>query len=225
VSIGTIEARELCRVFAASEARLLHAVDRVSLTIPAGSFVLVSGPSGSGKTTLLMLLGALDRPTSGQLWVDGQELTRCSEAERSRYRRRVGFVFQDFALLPRLSVRDNVTYPLIPRGIAWSRRQALATDWLTRFGLAERLDQVPEQLSGGERQRVAIARALAGEPALLLADEPTSNLDPAARQRVVEQFRTWHTPDRTIIVATHDAEWQSLATMHVHLEHGTLAGR
>src|SRR5262249_37539074 len=156
----------------------LRALDEVTLGIERGSLTVISGPSGSGKTTLLALLGALERPTRGGVLFEGQELGACSDVALARIRRRMGFIFQDFSLIPNLSAGENIAAPLIPRGIVRAERWRRAEELLARFGLRDRLAARAGELSGGEQQRVAIARALAGQPEVLLGDEPTSNLDP-----------------------------------------------
>ena len=160
--------------------------------------------AGSGKTTLLALLGALDRPTRGVIYFDGRDLGRLSEAERTRVRRRMGFIFQGFSLVARLPAWENVTYPLIPRGVLRSERRRRAVELMVRLGLGDRLAARPEELSGGEQQRVAVARALAGEPEVLIADEPTSHLDPQAADQVIALLRELHARGVTILAATHD---------------------
>ena len=194
----------------------------VSLAIAQGSFCVLTGPSGSGKTTLLALLAALDRPTAGQVLVDGRDLAACSDVELARVRRRMGFVFQSFALIPRLPVWQNVTYPLIPRGISWPARFEVARSLLSRFGLADKLSNGPEELSAGEQQRVAVARALAGQPEILVADEPTSNLDRATAGTLTALLREFHLSGKTVLVSTHDSELVSLATTVCKLEAGRL---
>jgi putative ABC transport system ATP-binding protein len=198
------------------------AIEDVSLEVPAGAFALFTGPSGSGKTTLLALLGGLERPTQGQALLFGRDLARCSGTELARLRRRLGFVFQDFALIRGLPVWENVTYPLVPRGVSRRARYVLAQDWLSRLGLGELLVRRPTELSGGEQQRVAIARALAGGPEVVLADEPTSNLDEGAASTVAELLRATHAEGKTIILATHDTRLAALATHVYALEGGRL---
>src|SRR5262245_23899353 len=165
-----VETKNLCKTYRASSSAEVRAVADVTLSVESGSFTLLTGPSGSGKTTLLTLLGCLERPTSGQISFAGRDITHASEAELSRLRRRVGFVFQDFALIPGLPVWENATYHLIPRGVQRRERQRLAAELLGRLGLSERLLSLPRELSGGEQQRVGLARALAGNPEVLLAD-------------------------------------------------------
>jgi putative ABC transport system ATP-binding protein len=190
----------------------VRALDGVSLGIEHGSLTLVSGPSGSGKTTLLALLGALERPTRGQVLFEGKDLGECSDAELARVRRRFGFIFQDFALIPNLSALENITYPLIPRGVPAAERCLRARELLARFGMEGRLASRAGALSGGEQQRVAIARALAGGPEVVLADEPTSNLDAETSELLFELFRELHTQGKTVIVASHDPRVVGLAT-------------
>ena len=168
--------------FARGEVR---AVDDVSLSIEQGTLTVLTGPSGSGKTTLLSLIGAIDRPSQGELHFDSRNLAECSDVELARVRRRIGFVFQDFALLPRLSVVECITYSLLPCGVPRATRNEQADELLERLGIAHCRDVPAGQLSGGERQRVAIARALIVNPKLFLADEPTSNLDEESEQTLV----------------------------------------
>jgi putative ABC transport system ATP-binding protein len=215
-----IRTERLCKVYRGPGTDVVRAVDDVSLTIGAGRFAVLTGPSGSGKTTLLSLLGGLSRPSSGSILLEGCELNACSDVELARVRRRIGFVFQNFSLLPRLPVWENVTYPLIPRGIPPAARIEIARKTLQRLGLLHKLDNRPEQLSGGEQQRVAVARALAGEPRILVADEPTSNLDPGAAAELAAIFREIHAAGVTLILSTHCAELLTLATDVFRLDHG-----
>ncbi len=163
----------LCKHYRPGPKSLVRALDDVSLGIDSGSFVLLTGASGSGKTTLLAVLGALERPTQGQVFFDDRDLSNLSGMELARVRRRFGFVFQNFSLIPGLPVWENITYPLIPRGIPSRRRLEIARACLGDLGLEDRLSAWPKELSGGEQQRVAFARALGGRPEVLLADEPT----------------------------------------------------
>jgi putative ABC transport system ATP-binding protein len=196
----------------------------ISLTVARGSFTLLSGPSGSGKSTLLAILGSLERPTSGQLFFDGRDLSGSSDVELGRCRRRMGFVFQDFALIPGLPVWENITYPLIPRGVSRSERHRLAHELLTRFGLSEKMPSRPRELSGGEQQRVAIARALAAKPELLLADEPTSNLDDTAAAAVIDLLKQAHVEGKTVVASSHDPRLAALSTHVFTLAGGRLTG-
>jgi putative ABC transport system ATP-binding protein len=217
-----IETQQVCRFFRAGTRDEIRAVEDVSLSIPGGEFVVLSGRSGSGKTTLLALLGALARPTSGKVLFEGRDLSGKSDVELARVRRGLGFVFQNFSLLPRLAVWENVTYGLVPRGVSRSHRYELARQGLERFGLGGRMGERPESLSGGEQQRVAVARALVSQPPVLLADEPTSNLDQRAGEDLIAILRELHAAGQTLIVATHDPALAALATRAFHIDRGRL---
>jgi putative ABC transport system ATP-binding protein len=217
-----LEARAVGKVYRAGSRAEVRALDDVSLAVPAGSWVAATGPSGSGKTTLLALLGALDWPSRGEVLFRGRSLAGCSGHELGRVRRRLGFVFQNAGLIPGLPAWENVAYPLVPRGVSRAERRARAEALLTRLGLIERLTALPEELSGGEQQRVAVARALAGEPEVLLADEPTSNLDPAAAEGLVALLREVHARGTTVFVASHDPRLVAVATRVYELVGGRL---
>jgi ABC-type lipoprotein export system ATPase subunit len=217
-----LEARQLCKFFRAGSTAEVRAVQDVSLDVPAGSFTLLTGPSGSGKSTLLALLGGLERPTRGQVLFAGRDLGACSDVELARLRRRLGFVFQDFGLIPGLPAWENVTYPLIPRGVGRAERYRLARELLARFSLADKLASRPRELSGGEQQRVAVARALAGGPEVVLADEPTSNLDAEAGRAVIALLQQAHGDGKTVVASSHDPRLADLATGVYELEGGRL---
>lgn len=217
-----IEAHALCKYYRPGGSAEVRAVDDVSLQVPGGAFLAVSGPSGSGKTTLLALLGALERPTRGGISFADKDLARCSDVELARVRRRLGFVFQDFALIGNLTAEENITYPLIPRGLTRSERQRRARLHLARFGLESKLTTRAGELSGGEQQRVALARALAGEPDVLFADEPTSNLDAETSMSLLTVFQELHARGTTLIVASHDPRVVALATAVATIERGRL---
>jgi putative ABC transport system ATP-binding protein len=217
-----IHAEHLCKTFRGNGTDPVRAVDDVTLTIAAGRFAVVTGPSGSGKTTLLALLGALSRPSSGSIALDGRVLSRCSDVELARVRRRIGFVFQNLSLVPRLPVWENVTYPLIPRGILPAARRTAAHQALARLALEHKFHDPPERLSGGEQQRVAVARALACEPRILVADEPTSQLDQRTAADLASIFRDVHATGVTLVVSTHCPELLDLATDVYRLNQGRL---
>lgn len=202
--------------------RTVPALKGIDLSIRAGEFVALVGPSGSGKSTLLNLLGGLDHPTAGELWVDGVPLHTAGEKERTHHRRqRVGFIFQSFNLLPRLTALENVAVPLTLAGVGKAEREARAKDLLERVGLGHRLHHYPTELSGGEQQRTAVARALVHNPALILADEPTGNLDSATGAEVMALLQTLNAEQGiTLVVVTHDADVAAYADRIVRLRDG-----
>jgi putative ABC transport system ATP-binding protein len=185
--------------------RPVHALRGIDLTVPDGDYVAVMGPSGSGKSTLLNILGCLDHPTAGSYRLDGREVARLGEAELSQVRRhKIGFVFQSFHLVPRLTAAGNVELPMVFAGVPRGERARRVGGALAAVGLAERAEHRPDQLSGGERQRVAIARAVVMGPAILLADEPTGNLDTASGDEVIGLLERMNADGLTLIVVTHD---------------------
>jgi putative ABC transport system ATP-binding protein len=206
VDFPVVEAHELTKVYRMDGVEV-RALDGVDITVGHGDSLAIMGPSGSGKSTLLGLLGGLDRPTSGSLAFEGRDVTRLSDDELARLRNQViGFVFQNFQLLPRTSALGNVGLPLVYRGLNRAERRRRATEALEGVGLGHRLQHRPSQLSGGEQQRVAIARALAAEPAMLLADEPTGNLDSRSGDEVLELLaRLRAERGVAVVVVTHDA--------------------
>jgi len=216
------QTHHLCKHFRPGTDSIVRALDDISLQIDVGSFVLLRGSSGSGKTTLLALLGALERPTQGQVLFDGRNFGELSGVALARVRRRFGFVFQNFSLISGLPVWENITYPLIPRGLSSGRRFEIARRLLEQVGLLDRIIARPRELSGGEQQRVAFARALAGEPEVLLADEPTSNLDPDSAKDLIELLRKSHAQGMTVILASHDPQAAPCATQVFELESGRL---
>jgi ABC-type lipoprotein export system ATPase subunit len=201
------------------------AVDGVSLQIAAGELVALHGPSGSGKTTLLLLIAALLKPERGAIRYDGRDLASFSDNQASDYLMRdVGFIYQSFHLMPRVSALENASIKLLLGGVGMREAQACARPWLQRVGLGERLERTPGELSGGERQRVAIARALASEPKLILADEPTGNLDSARSRQIVELLSSIaHERGAAVLLVTHDSEAAALADRRLSLRDGKLS--
>ena len=202
---------------------VVEALDGVSLSLDPGSFTAVMGPSGSGKSTLLNLIGGLDTPSSGRVELDGQDLGTTTERERAVLRgRKVGFVFQTFNLMPRLTALENVELPLVFQEWDRDERRARARDLLSSVGLGDRMDHLPSELSGGQRQRVGIARALATEPALLLADEPTGNVDTETGDRILQLLQSVHAEGRTVLLVTHERRIAEYADRIVHLRDGRI---
>ncbi|WP_327289029.1 ABC transporter ATP-binding protein [Streptomyces sp. NBC_01198] len=219
---ATVVVTGLTKTFPSGEGAGITAVREADLTIAAGGTVALTGPSGSGKSTLLHLIGAIDVPDAGTITVAGTEITAAGRGALSRYRRTIGFVFQRFHLLPALTARDNVIAPLLPyrkRSGALER----ATELLAAVGLAGREDALPSQLSGGQQQRVAIARALIGDPGLLLADEPTGNLDSATGTEIIELLLSLNTDfGTTMVIATHDPAIAARCERTVSLRDGRI---
>ncbi|MDA8078796.1 MAG: ABC transporter ATP-binding protein [Nitrospiraceae bacterium] len=205
-------------------AREVHALKEVSLDIRKGEFLSVMGPSGSGKSTLLNLMGGLDQPSSGEIFIDTRPLHGISDDELTLIRRRrVGFIFQFFNLLPILTAVENVSLPLLLEGTPLSQIKSKAIDLLGQVGLGERIEHRPEQLSGGEMQRVAIARALITSPAVLLADEPTGNLDSHTSEEIFMLLRNLNEEGQTIVMVTHDSRAAAYGTRIITLKDGSLS--
>ncbi|MDR2514188.1 MAG: ABC transporter ATP-binding protein [Christensenellaceae bacterium] len=217
-----IEIRDLCKHY--SEGRLrVQALERVNLRVERGEFLAVIGPSGSGKSTLMNLLGCLDLPSSGSYRLDGSEVTALGSSALAAVRaKKIGFVFQGFNLLPRLSALENVALPLLYLGVPPGERSALAREALERVGLKERLRHSPAELSGGQQQRVAIARALIASPPLILADEPTGNLDAGSGGEVMALFHGLNRQGHTIVLITHDQSVAAQAGRRVAIRDGRL---
>jgi len=201
-----------------------QALKGVSFSVAKGEFTAIMGPSGCGKSTLLNILGLLDRPTGGKYLLEGAETARLSDAEITGLRRaRIGFVFQAFNLLPRLSALENVALPMAYAGQGVEERRARARELLTRVGLGRKAENTPLQLSGGERQRVGIARALANRPALLLADEPTGNLDSKSSVEILALFKELNAEGMTVVLVTHDPAIGAAAGRVIRIKDGALA--
>src|ERR671937_3097827 len=198
-----------------------HALSGVHLEINAGEYVSIAGPSGCGKSTLLSILGLLDSPTDGDYWLNGKEVADLPLSERARVRNReVGFIFQSFNLIGDLNVFENVELPLTYRGMRSAERKQRVTAALERVGMAHRAKHLPSQLSGGQQQRVAVARAVAGEPLILLADEPTGNLDSRSGEAVMDLLKELHRSGATICMVTHDPRYARHAERSIHLFDG-----
>jgi putative ABC transport system ATP-binding protein len=220
--IAVVEARDLEKVYVMGDVEV-RALRGVSLSIGAGEFVAVMGASGSGKSTFMNLVGCLDRPTRGAYLLDGSEVGRLSRDQRARLRgKKIGFVFQGFNLLPRTSALENVELPMLYQGVSSKERRDRATEALTRVGLGDRLDHTPAQLSGGQQQRVAIARALVNRPTLLLADEPTGNLDSRTSVEVMGIFQELNDQGLTVLLVTHESDISDCARRVVTFKDGVL---
>ncbi|MFB1064444.1 ABC transporter ATP-binding protein [Natrinema sp. H-ect4] len=201
----------------------VHALDGVSLEVPQGSYTAIMGPSGSGKSTLMNLVGCLDTPTEGTVVVGGREVETLSDRERTRLRgTEVGFVFQTFNLMPRLNAVENVALPQLFQNVGRSERRERARDLLERVGLADRADHLPNELSGGQRQRVALARALVNDPAIVLADEPSGNLDTDTESDILDLFDEFHGGGTTMLVVTHERHVAERADRIIHLLDGKI---
>jgi putative ABC transport system ATP-binding protein len=221
--MSLIQVINLTKAYGAGPTRVV-ALDRINLEVRPGEFVSIMGPSGCGKSTLLHLVGGLDHATSGQVLIDGRDLTSLDDSKLTELRRRkIGFVFQFFNLIPVLDATENAALPLTLDGVKPAEAKAKAAEWLSQVGLANRLRSRPDQLSGGQQQRVAIARALVADPKLILADEPTGNLDSRASDEIAALLRQvadeW---ERTVIMVTHDPRIAAYADRIVFLKDGTL---
>ena len=218
-----IQAKGLTRYYQAGS-EVVKALDGVDFGVNRGGFVALAGPSGSGKSTLLNLIGILDRPTAGDILIEGQSLAQATEQQRIKHRReRVGFIFQSFNLIPTLSAVENVEVPMMLANVGKRQRRTRALELLERVDLAHRASHKPNQLSGGEKQRVAIARALANRPVLLLADEPTGNLDSKTETAVLELLSELLQRDQvTMLLVTHDAQVAEHADQIIHLLDGRI---
>ena len=220
MSDSFVSVRDLFKTYKMGSTEV-HALNGVSLEIEPATFTVLMGPSGSGKSTLLNMIGGLDWPTSGSIFVDGEEIEALDETELAAYRRnKVGFVFQSFNLISSMSAEENVGFPLRFAGVQAAQRKQRAREKLEEVGLADRMTHKPTELSGGEQQRVAIARALINNPVLILADEPTGNLDTTSGLSIMHTLADLQKSGKTIMVATHDPRMLSFATQTIYLLDG-----
>lgn len=220
--MAIIELKEVSKLFGFGDATTV-ALDEANLVVDRGEFVAIMGPSGSGKSTLMNIIGMLDRPTHGSYRLDGRAVEKLRPGQRAKVRRdKIGFIFQFFNLLPRLTVIDNVALPLAYRGMSVVKRRRAAATMLERVGLSERLEYFPHQLSGGQIQRVAIARALINNPSILIADEPTGNLDSASSRVVMELLSEVHKTGNTILMVTHNLELTRYASRVIYMLDGEI---
>lgn len=204
----------------------IKAVDDVDITVNRGDFIAIVGPSGSGKSTAMNLVGALDFATTGDIYLDGINIEHLDESELAQIRgRKIGFVFQTFNLIPTLTALENVMLPMIFQGVPLEERRERARELLDKIGLGHRLNHLPNELSGGERQRVAVSRALANNPEVILADEPTGNLDSKRGEEVAEMFNKLSKEGKTIILVTHDLEIAKHADKIYHLKDGKIVNK
>ncbi len=218
-----IQTQDLCKYYREGEHNEIRALDKVNVTIKKGDFIAVIGPSGSGKSTLLHMIGLLDRPTYGKTFFDGQDISELSDDEITEIRRKkVGFVFQQFNLIPLLTALENVELPMSLDGIDSETARKKATSLLKKVGLGDRMENRPPEMSGGEQQRVAIARAMANNPEIILADEPTGNIDTKTGEEVMEVLRNVGKKDFTLIVITHDPDIAKITKKQIKLKDGKI---
>lgn len=222
--MALIELKEISKLYGFGDATTL-ALDEVELNVEQGEFIAFMGPSGSGKTTLMNTIGLLDKPTHGHYMLDGQEVARLRPAQHARLRRDwIGFIFQSYNLLPKLNILDNVALPLAYRGMPPVRRAHKASDMLELVGMRDREYYMPHQLSGGQAQRAAIARALINQPTILIADEPTGNLDSANSKVVMELLADIHRQNNTVLLVTHNPELTRYASRVIYMYDGRVVG-
>lgn len=223
--MALIEARDIGKDYQLGET-VVHALTDLNLTIDPGEFVAISGPSGSGKTTLLNLIGAIDEPTAGQVFIDGVDIGQLSDNRRTELRNdSIGFIFQNFNLIPVLTALENVMLPVQIRGVSATQAKKTALDRLAEVGLAQQAAHRPDKMSGGQQQRVAIARALVANPSLVIADEPTANLDSATAKSIIDLMQDLNKKEETtFIFSTHDQRLLDQVKRNVHLKDGRIGG-
>ena len=218
--MSLLEVKDLCRTFRQGDTDI-HAVDHVSFSMEEGEMLAIVGQSGSGKTTLLNLLGGIDKPTAGQVLLEGQDIHHLSDGESAKLRRRkIGYIYQDFKLLPILTARENILLPAILDGKKTPARQV--STLADRLGIGNRLNHLPSQMSGGQRQRVAIARALINHPSIILADEPTGNLDKESANEILEMLLKLNREGNTILLVTHEERFADLCPRKITLSDGRI---
>jgi putative ABC transport system ATP-binding protein len=223
-NMPVIRLEHVSRIFKGDAEEDTRALDDVTVDIARGEYVAVSGPSGCGKSTFLSILGLLDTPSSGRYWLNGRPTDKLTPGERARVRNiDVGLVFQSFNLIGDMTVYENVEYPLVVRGVSAADRVQRVGAALDRVGLTARAKHHPGNLSGGQQQLVAVARAITGRPAILLADEPTGNLDSKSGEALMHMFNELHAGGATVCVVTHDSRWESQVQRHIHLFDGRIA--
>lgn len=217
-----VKVQDMCKIYNPGENEV-RALDHVSLEIHRGEFVAIIGHSGSGKSTLMNMLGCLDVPTSGRYFLNGKDVSNLTDDELSDIRNlEIGFIFQGFNLIPNLTARENVELPLIYRGVGKKERSALAEESLQMVGLEHRMEHKPSEMSGGQQQRVAIARAIAARPPIILADEPTGNLDSKSTQEIMNVLKDLHKSGRTVILITHDDEIAAQVKRVIRIKDGKI---
>jgi len=220
--MAVMELKEVWKIYDVGEVKV-EALRGVSFGVEDGEYAIIIGPSGSGKSTLLQLLGCLDKPSKGQIYIENVEVSKMKDRELASVRnKKIGFVFQSFNLLPKLSALENVELPLIYAGVPQKKRREIAKEQLELVGLGDRLNHRPTQLSGGQQQRVAIARALANDPAFLLADEPTGNLDTKSGEEILQIFNKLNDMGKTLVVVTHDMRMLDEGTKTIRLLDGKI---
>ncbi len=217
-----IEAKNLTKIFQSGDQQII-AINNVSFIVPQGQFLTITGKSGSGKSTLLYQLGLLDIPTSGEALIDGKDLVKATESERTHTRLNdLGYIFQDYAILPSLSALENTMLPLLMQGYSVNQATKKAKMALDKVGLLDRMNNLPSQLSGGQQQRVSIARAISHDPKVIFADEPTANLDSETSEQVIKTFIDLNQEGQTIIMVTHEPEYAKLAHRTITMADGLI---
>lgn len=220
--MAVIELKDIVKTYQMGDS-VVHALDHVTVSLDAGEFTSIVGPSGSGKSTMMNIIGCLDRPTSGQYFLDGKEIGGYNDDELAATRnQKIGFVFQNFNLLPRLSALLNVALPLVYAGVPEEERLERARKTLESVGLGDRAGHRPTEMSGGQRQRVAIARALINNPAIIMADEPTGNLDTKSSYEIMDIFRSLNRDGKTVVMVTHEADIANMTKRIIHMRDGKI---